>query len=71
MNTLVALNIAIGLMDTMAHMAETTQRIANLIAKAKSEGREDLTPEEWATVAGGDDAARVALAAAIAKALRA
>lgn len=56
-----ALTLLIALLNNAAS-------ISTLIAQAKSEGRDSLTDEEWATITGGDDMARAALVAAIAKA---
>lgn len=70
METVAALNVAIALMDTMTHLATSAQQISQMVVKAQGEGRTTLTDAEWATIGQGDDAARVALAAAIAKALR-
>lgn len=39
--------------------------ISALITKAKAEGRDDLTIEEWASILAADDAARASLEANI------
>jgi len=43
-------------------------QLTALVEKAKTEGRDHLTDEEWAQVTALDDAARARLEAAIAKA---
>lgn len=70
MNTLAALAALAQLTDTLAHLAANASAISALLAKAKSEGREDFTPDEWAVITGADDAARAVLAGVIARALR-
>lgn len=56
-----ALTLLIALLNNAAG-------ISALIAKAKSEGRDTLSAEEWGTIIGSDDAARASLVLAIAKA---
>lgn len=70
MNTLAALNTLITLTTTLARLSESAQVVSAIIAKAQAEGRTDLTPEEWATITGADDAARQVLMQAIAQALK-
>lgn len=43
-------------------------QISALIQKAQGEGRDKLTPEEWASITGADDSASASLKAAIEKA---
>ena len=54
----------------LALLARSSE-ISMLIAKARGEGRETFTPEEWATIISADDAARERLVALIAAARQA
>lgn len=58
MNINDAINLVLALLNNSA-------QISQLIAKAQSEGRSDLTAAEWADVLSKDDAARAGLKAAI------
>jgi hypothetical protein len=59
-NTALAVDLILGLIDR-------ANAIGGLIGKAQAEGR-DITDAELDALAAGDDAAKIALAAAIAKA---
>lgn len=59
-NAAIAVDLILGLIDR-------AQAIGGLIAKAQAEGR-DITDAELDGLAAGDDAARIALTAAIARA---
>ena len=59
-NAAIAINLILGLLDR-------AQAIGGLISKAQAEGR-DITDAELDGLAATDDAAKIALAAAIAKA---
>lgn len=61
MNALVALDLAIALLTRGL-------QISQLVKAAQAEGRDTLTPEEWAAVTEPDDAARARLVEAIEKA---
>lgn len=58
------MNVTIALQLLIAGLQEA-QNLGNAIARAKAEGREDLTDEEVATFAGADDAAKARLQAKI------
>ncbi len=51
-------NAAISL---MLALIEQLQRVSNVIAQAKADGRTTLSPAEWSAVLAADDAARALL----------
>lgn len=55
-------------LDLLLALLARSGEISALISKAHSEGRNNLTPEEWATIVESDDAARTSLEEAIATA---
>ena len=61
------MGIDLALELLLALLAKTSE-ISALIAQARAEGRDTLTPEEWSTITAADDAARARLADAITKA---
>lgn len=52
--------------ELLLALATNAGQISALISKAKAEGRDTLTPEEWASILSADDAARKKLADAAA-----
>jgi hypothetical protein len=58
---------AITALTLLTQLAAQVNALAALIQRAQTEGR-DITPDELDSLAAGDTAARVALAAAIARA---
>jgi hypothetical protein len=53
--------------DLLVAVLNNAASIGAIIQKAQTEGRANLTADEWATVTGGDDTAMAALAAEIAQ----
>jgi hypothetical protein len=58
---------ALLLLNVLVPLLQQANQIGALLAKAQAEGR-DVTDAELDTLVAGDDAAKAALAAAIAKA---
>lgn len=67
MNVLMALGVLANLASTAATLTATINQITGMLNKASFEGRQHLTPDEWAQIAGLDDSARAMLADTIAK----
>lgn len=59
------LDAAISLLIALLNQS---RQISAMIATARAEGREEFTPEEWASILDRDDAARALQVAALAKA---
>lgn len=49
-------------------LLQQAQAVSDIIRRANSEGRSELTADEWALITGADDAARQSLEDAIKKA---
>lgn len=49
-------------------LSQQVNQAAMLVQRMREEGRETLTPEEWAELKGADDEARTGLAEAIERA---
>ena len=64
MNTLVAISTLLDLINAATTMLSKAQEISAVVATAQSENR-DVTKEEMDSVIAEDDAAKVALNAAI------
>lgn len=60
-----SVDLAITLLIALANNAG---KISQMIAKAQSEGRTELTPEEWDSIISDDDTARIRQIAALEKA---
>jgi len=63
-----AIGLATDLLTLGNELMSAHAQLTALVEKAKTEGRDHLTDEEWAQVTALDDAARARLEAAIAKA---
>jgi hypothetical protein len=59
---------ALAAIDVVLALISRATAISAMIGKAQAEGRTELSTEEWDQVISENDAAREALAAAIAKA---
>ena len=57
-------------LDLLLALLARTSEISALITKARAEGRDRLTPEEFKQITGADDASRATLVQAIADAKR-
>ncbi len=62
------MNVAIAL-SLLIQLSQQIQQISALIAKAKAEGRDEITEADIDAIVGDDDAARAELKAAIDKAV--
>ncbi len=63
-----AIGLATDLLTLGNELMSAHAQLTALVEKAKTEGRDHLTDEEWAQVTALDDAARARLEAAIARA---
>ncbi len=63
-----AIGIATDLLTLGNELVSAHAQLTALIERAKTEGRDHLTDEEWAQITALDDAARARLSEAIAKA---
>lgn len=58
------MNVAAAL-ELLLQLAGTAGQVSALIARARAEGRTEISEEDLASVVGADDAARARLVAAI------
>jgi hypothetical protein len=58
----------VAAIDLMLALLSRAAEVSQVIAAARAEGRDTLTPDEWAAILKADDAARDALLAAIMRA---
>lgn len=61
---LTSITLALALINKLL---EQVSKVSAVVASAVSEGRSELTDEEWAAVVSADDAAREALVEALRK----
>lgn len=61
---LAAVSILTDLAQAAARIAGNLQVVSSIVIKAQAEGRDKLTPEEWAALDAIDDKARDAIIAA-------
>jgi hypothetical protein len=65
MGTVQAISVLAALLSAATQALANATQISALLTKAQAEGR-DISPEEWASIVTENDAARAALADAVA-----